>query len=110
MTIALKTLIAPKFAEATDTTQYTSTNVHTIVDKFTCRNNDTSARTLTVNLVQLGNPVASSNVQISRSILPGETYTFPEIVGHILEPGAFISTLASNAGVLSIRASGRVVS
>ena len=39
----------------------------------------------------------------------GETYTFPEIVGHSLAPSGFISTIAGAATSISIRASGREV-
>jgi hypothetical protein len=39
----------------------------------------------------------------------GETYTFPEIVGQILAPSGFISTIAGTAAAINIRASGRQV-
>ena len=40
---------------------------------------------------------------------PNETYTFPEIVGQVLANGGFISTIASAANALTIRASGREI-
>jgi hypothetical protein len=46
----------------------------------------------------------------ARTIVPNETYTCPELVGHVLEAGGFISTLASAATSLTIRCSGREVS
>jgi hypothetical protein len=36
-------------------------------------------------------------------------YTFPEIVGQVLLPGSFISTIAGTASAINIRASGREV-
>jgi hypothetical protein len=45
----------------------------------------------------------------ARSIAPDETYTCPELVGQALEPGGFISTIASAATSLTIRASGREI-
>lgn len=45
----------------------------------------------------------------SRAIAPDETYTFPELVGQVLESGGFISTIASAATSLTIRASGREI-
>jgi len=48
-------------------------------------------------------------VSLSRVIAPNETYTFPELVGHVLESGSTISTLASAAASISIRASGREI-
>jgi hypothetical protein len=45
----------------------------------------------------------------TRAIAPDETYTSPELVGQALEPGGFISTIASAATSLTIRASGREI-
>jgi hypothetical protein len=45
----------------------------------------------------------------TKTLQPAETYTFPEIVGQILSPGAFISTIASAATSINIRASGREI-
>jgi hypothetical protein len=45
----------------------------------------------------------------ARSIAPDETYTFPELVGQALEQSGFISTIASAATSLTIRASGREI-
>lgn len=110
MSVTAKTLIAAKSAEATDTTQYTATGVRTIIDKFTATNTDTVARTLQINLVPLSGAVAVGNrIVQAKSLASGETYTFPEIVGHILEAGSFISTIASAASVITIRSSGREI-
>ena len=45
----------------------------------------------------------------TRSIAPDETYTFPELVGQALEQSGFISTIASAATSLTIRANGREI-
>jgi hypothetical protein len=45
----------------------------------------------------------------TKSLAAGETYTFPEIVGHYLENGGYISTLAGTGSAINIRASGREV-
>jgi hypothetical protein len=45
----------------------------------------------------------------AKNIVPGETYLCPELVGQILEPGGFISTIAGAATSLTIRASGREI-
>ena len=45
----------------------------------------------------------------TKALTAGECYTFPEIVGHVLGPGDVISTLASAATSITIRASGREV-
>jgi hypothetical protein len=46
----------------------------------------------------------------TKTLLPSETYTFPELVGQVLAPGGAISTLAGTATAINIRASGREVS
>jgi hypothetical protein len=45
----------------------------------------------------------------TKTLQPSETYTFPELVGHVLSPGGFISTLAGTASAINIRVSGREV-
>ena len=111
MAVQVKVLIPAKIAEATQTTQYTATNVSTIIDKFTATNYDTSARTISINLVTSLDTAGNNNLVIkSKTLLPSETYTFPELVGHILAPGGYISALASTGTAINIRASGREVS
>ena len=110
MTVTVKVLIAAKTAENAQTTQYTASGVTTIIDKFTATNYDTVARSITVNLVTSGDTVGNQNkIVASRTLQPNETYLFPELVGAALAPGGFISTIASNATGINIRASGREV-
>lgn len=110
MTVTVTTLIEAKNAESSQTTQYTSTGVTTIIDKFTATNYDTVARTLSVNLVASGASTSDSNLIVkTKTLQGGETYTFPEIVGQVLNSGDFISTIASAATAVNIRASGRIV-
>jgi hypothetical protein len=110
MAVQIKVLIPAKIAESSQTTQYTASNVSTIIDKFTATNYDTSARTISVNLVTALDTAGNQNLIIkSKTLLPSETYTFPELVGQILAPGGFISTIASAASAVNIRASGREV-
>jgi hypothetical protein len=66
---------------------------------------------ISVNLVTLAGAAGAANLIIdARTLVPDETYTCPELVGHVLENGGFISTLASAATSLTIRASGREIS
>jgi len=51
MAVSTKVLIPAKTAENVQTTQYTATNVTTIIDKFTATNYNTAAATISVNLV-----------------------------------------------------------
>ena len=111
MTVSVKVLIPAKIAEATQTTQYTANNVTTIIDKFTATNYSASAATLSVNLVTVSFSAGDANlITKTKTLQPAEVYTFPELVGQVLSPGAFISTLAGTATAINIRASGREVS
>ena len=110
MTVTVKVLIPAKQAENAQTTQYTATNCKTIIDKFTATNTTAGNVTISVNLVISGGTVGVSNLIVDvRSLAPDETYTFPELVGQALEPGGFISTIASAATSLTIRANGREI-
>lgn len=112
MTVIAKPLIAAKQAENAQTTQYTvPTATKTIIDKFTGTNTTAGAVTLSINLVTSGGAAGASNLIVqAKSLAAGETYTFPEIVGQVLDAGGFISTVASAATSITIRASGREIS
>lgn len=110
MTVYVKVLIPAKSAEISQTTQYTATGVSAIIDKFTATNYDTVTRTISVNLITSGGVAGNDNLIVkSKALQPGETYTFPELVGQVLAPSGFISTIAETATCINIRASGREV-
>ena len=111
MAVTPKVLIPPKQAENAQTAQYTANGVKAIIDKFTVTNTSAGNVSISVNLVRVTTSAGVSNLVIdTRSIAPDETYTCPELIGHVLEAGDFISTLASAATSLTIRCSGREVS
>lgn len=110
MTVTVKPLIAAKTAENTQTTQYTASGVTAIIDKLTATNYSASAATISVNLVTSGGSAGNDNLIVkTKTLQASETYTFPEVVGHVLAPGGFISTIAGTASAINIRASGREV-
>ena len=110
MAVTVKNIIPPKQAENAQTAQYTATNCKCIIDKFTVTNTNTSNVTISVNLVASGGSAGNANLIVkTRSVVPGETYLCPELVGQVLEAGGFISTLASAATSLTITASGREI-
>ena len=110
MTVTVKVLVAPLQLQATQTTQYTANNCKAIIDKATITNTDTVNRTVSVNLVTSGGSAGNANLVIDdKTIVPGETYLCPELVGQALEPGGFISTIASAATALTFRVSGREI-
>jgi hypothetical protein len=111
MTVTVKVLVPAKIVEATQTTQYTATNVTTIIDKFTATNYSATAATLSVNLVTNADTAGNQNLIVkTKTLQPAETYTFPELVGQVLSPSAFISTIAGTASAINMRVSGREVS
>jgi len=88
MAVVTKVLIPAKTAEVAQTAQYTATGVSAASGSAS---ND--------NLI-----VKTKTLQAS------ETYTFPELVGQVISPGGFISTIASTGTSINIRASGREIS
>lgn len=111
MAVYVRVLIPAKTVENSQTTQYTSTAVTTIIDKFTATNYSASAATLSVNLVTALDNASNANLVMKTVTLqPGQTYLCPEIVGQVLLAGGFISTVASAASAIGIRSSGRTIS
>jgi hypothetical protein len=111
MTVTAKPLFEALQAANAETTQYTAPGgTRTIIDKFTGTNTSGAAANLTAKLIASGGAAGAANTIVqTKTLQSGETYTFPELVGHVLAPGGFISTLASAAGSITIRASGREI-
>lgn len=111
MSVVAQPLINAKQAENVETTQYTTpAGTRTIIDKFTGTNTTAAAANLTAKLVPSGgSPSATNTIVSAKTIAPGECYTFPELVGQVLNPGDFISTIAGTAAAITIRGSGRQV-
>ncbi len=110
MTVTVKVLVPGKTVEASQTTQYTASNVTTIIDKFTATNYSAASATISVNLVTTAGSAADQNlITKTKTLQPSEVYTFPELVGQVLNPGDFISTIAGTASAINMRVSGREV-
>lgn len=110
MTVTVKVLVPAKTVEASQTTQYTATNVTTIIDKFTATNYSATAATISVNLVTTADTAGNVNlITKTKTLQPAEVYTFPELVGQVLGNGDFISTIAGTASAINMRVSGREV-
>jgi hypothetical protein len=110
MTVTVKNLVPGKTVEATQTTQYTANNVTTIIDKFTATNYSATAAVISINLVTVAGSAGDINlITKTKTLQPSEVYTFPELVGQVLNRGDFISTLAGTASAINMRVSGREV-
>jgi hypothetical protein len=111
MTVTAKNLVPAKTVEATQTTQYIANGVTTIIDKFTATNYSASSATISVNLITATETASNDNLIVkSKTLAASETYIFPELVGHILPSGGFISTIAGTASAINMRVSGREIS
>ena len=111
MAVTISNIIPAKTAENAQTTQYTSNGVQTIIDKFTATNYSATAATISVNLITAAGSASNDNLIVkTKTLQAGETYTFPELVGHVLPNNGFISTIVGTASAINIRASGRLVS
>ncbi len=110
MTVTVTVLVPAQTINNTQTTMYTATGVTAIIDKFTATNYSAAAATISVNLITAGGVSGNDNLIVkTKTLQASETYTFPELVGHVLNPGGLISTLAGTASAINIRVSGRVV-
>jgi hypothetical protein len=110
MTVTVKNLVPSKDVANSQTTQYTANGVTTIIDKFTATNYSATAATISVNLVTLSGSAGNSNlITKTKTLQPSEVYTFPELVGQVLNSGDFISTIAGTATAINMRVSGREV-
>jgi hypothetical protein len=110
VTVTVTVLVPAQTANNTQSTVYTANGVTAIIDKFTATNYSASAATISVNLVTAGGTAGNNDLIVkTKTLQAGETYTFPELVGHVLRPSGFISTLAGTASAINIRVSGREV-
>lgn len=110
MAVSVAVLVEPTLVSDSTVTQYTAASTAAIIDKFTVTNVSAAAASMTVYLVASGGSAGSNNrIVVNTSIPASATYTFPEIVGHVLVTGDFIATIASAPNALSLRVSGRIV-
>jgi hypothetical protein len=110
MTVVAKVLVNSKLVMGSLTTQYTATGVRAIIDRLTVTNNALAPVEISIFLVPNGGSADGSSRMIDRRELqPRQSYTCPEVCGHVLDSGDQIVTLASVAGAVVMRASGREV-
>jgi len=110
MTVTSKCLLESTQLAAAQTTLYTAAGLRAILDKISATNVSGAAATITVNLVPSAGSAAATNVIVSvKSLQAGESYGFPELVGHVLNQGGFVSVLAGTGAAINFRMSGREV-
>ena len=110
MTVTAKNLVEGRSVPDVDTTVYTApANTTTIVDKVTAGNYDVTPRVVTIGIVAAGNTVSDIYYIAKRTLAAKETYIWPEVVGQILNPGDYITAIASQADTINLRISGREI-
>jgi len=110
MPVAVKNIIPCKAVENAQTTQYTATLCKAIIDNFTVTNTSAANATFGCNIVAPLGVAGNPNLIIKpRTIIPGETYHCPEMVGKVIEMNYFVSTIASAANALTMSVSGREI-
>ncbi len=108
MAVTIKNIVPRQYATTSISPVYTAVNCKTSIDKFTGTNVSGGNILVSVYLAPSGGSAGVGNaIYLNRSIVPGETYEFPAMVGQVLEAGGFISVVASGASAIVLSASGR---
>ena len=102
MAVTPTQLIAPAFVPDTKAAAYTSTAVKTRIDYMGFTNQSANNVTLSIYL----GPSGSSQRIKDKTILPGECYLCPEVIGALLMPGELIQWDASAVNALYGSANG----
>jgi len=109
MTSPVLAIIEAQNAPTAQTTLYTSALVTTRIDKLSATNTTNATIILSINLVPSGQSAGTTNLTTNaQAILAGQTWNSPNEYGQCLNPGDFLSAIASATG-LTIMASGTVL-
>lgn len=102
MAVTPTQIIAPAFIPAGKATIYTSNAAKTRIDYMAFTNQSASNVTFSIWLGPAG---ASPRIK-DKTVLPGECYLCPEVVGALLEPGEVVQWNASAGAALYGSANG----
>ena len=102
MAVTPTQIIAPAFVPDTKGAAYTSSAVKTRIDYMGFTNQSANNVTLSIYL----GPSGSSQRIKDKTILPGECYLCPEVIGALLMPGQLIEWVASAPNALYGSANG----
>lgn len=110
MTVTAKCLVESTQLTNVQTTLYTANGARAMLDKISATNVSGATATITINLAAPAGAAGATNVIVSvKSLQAGESYGFPELVGHVLNAGGLVSVLAGTAAAINFRMSGREV-
>lgn len=111
MTTSAQSLVPSTTLTDTADVYYTSDSVKTILDKVTvCNPTNAFNVTIDVHLVPSGGaPSAANLIVVGKTVFTNTTYTFPEVVGHVMGAGETLAVKCTNTEAI-LRVSGRVIS
>lgn len=103
-----KRLIAGSQLTTSAATYYTAPALtQCVIRKISCTNTTGGAVTVTLYLITSGGSASASNtIASAKSLAAGETWSSPDVEGHVLEAGGFIQALASANTSITILGSG----
>ena len=81
----------------------------TEIGAVTAYNGSGAPVSLTIYRVTSGGTAGTGNVVAKRTLAQDESYSCPELIGHVLEPGDAIYASASSAGAINLVISGRTL-
>lgn len=80
---------------------------HTKITQLTCLNYSSAPATITLYLVTSGGSAGNATMITKNKILAaGETWSCPDLVGHVVSPSGTIRAQAGTANSINISASG----
>ena len=108
MTTVTRVSVAQETLATTDATIYTggATIDNAFITKELASNSTTSPATITINIVQNGDSVASKNEYVIEETIPAkQSVVLYKLIGEQLDTGDFISVKASVVSTISLRLS-----
>jgi hypothetical protein len=105
MTTTVAVLLEGTFATPTGVS-YTSNLCTTAIDKVTCTNESSPGAAATVT-AELFSPDGALTQSFTKTIQPGASWPFPDVVGHMLDIGGKITISCPTANAIKVRISGR---
>ena len=92
-----------------ETTLFTATGSTVLDSVIAVNTSDTETATVSIHIAAGGASATDSNAAIlSKALDPQQTYTCPELSGQSMRTGYVMSAQSGSAGIVSVRASGRI--
>lgn len=113
MTTITRTSVVQETVASAAATLYTAgaTLDYAFIAKALAANSTTTPATLTINIVQSGGSVESTNEYVITETIPAnQSVVLFKLIGEQLDPGDFISAIASVTSTVSLRISMKEIS